>query len=66
MQISSLKQENKILVKKRVKKTEGDPTVKGSHGDKVNTTENKDFLSTNIQVPFLLSRLLSLLSKKKW
>ncbi|KAL7614958.1 hypothetical protein Lser_V15G07586 [Lactuca serriola] len=48
-QISSLKQENKILVKKRVKKTEGDPTVKGTHGDKVNTTENKESLSTNIQ-----------------
>ncbi|CAI9272610.1 unnamed protein product [Lactuca saligna] len=48
-QISSLKQENKILVKKRVKKTEGDPTVKVSHGDKVNTTENKESLSTNIK-----------------
>ncbi|KAI3520926.1 hypothetical protein L1887_10381 [Cichorium endivia] len=37
-QISSLKQENKILVKKRVKKTEGGTGVKVSNGDKVAST----------------------------
>lgn len=57
-QISSLKQENKSLVKKRVKKTEGG-SVKVSNGDKVSSTksdfttmvgnENKESLSTSLK-----------------
>ncbi|KAI3808623.1 hypothetical protein L1987_24578 [Smallanthus sonchifolius] len=56
-QISSLKQENKILVnclKKTDKKTDKDPAVKVSHGDKASsndfTTENKEALSINYEV----------------
>ncbi|KAI3704708.1 hypothetical protein L1987_74935 [Smallanthus sonchifolius] len=52
-QISSLKQENKILVN-CLKKTDKDPDVKVSHGDKASsndfTTENKEALSTNHEV----------------
>lgn len=56
MQISSLKQENKILVK-RVKRTDVDPAVKVSHGDKARsndfTTENKEDLSTSFEVAYI-------------
>ncbi|KAJ0817918.1 putative WPP domain-interacting tail-anchored protein [Helianthus annuus] len=52
-QISSLKQENKILVN-CLNKDDKDPAVKVSHGDKVNsndiTVENKEAVSTNFEV----------------
>ncbi|KAJ0564239.1 putative WPP domain-interacting tail-anchored protein [Helianthus annuus] len=52
-QISSLKQENKILVN-CLNKDNKDPAVKVSHGDTVNsndiTAENKEAVSTNFEV----------------
>ncbi|KAJ0551272.1 putative WPP domain-interacting tail-anchored protein [Helianthus annuus] len=52
-QISSLKQENKILVN-CLNKDDKDPSVKVSYGDKVNsndiTAENKEAVSTNFEV----------------
>ncbi|KAL8240674.1 hypothetical protein R6Q59_014029 [Mikania micrantha] len=52
-QISSLKQENQILVNCLKKKTDQDPAVKVSHGDKASsndfTTENKETLPTNFE-----------------
>ncbi|KAL8211017.1 hypothetical protein R6Q57_005454 [Mikania cordata] len=52
-QISSLKQENQILVNCLKKKTDQDPAVKVSHGDKASsndfTTENKEALPTNFE-----------------